>query len=428
MRTVVPPSNAVSSCGSVEKSLSGSIFNRGYPQPFPVGTNCMWMITGPENKLIRFTLQTYRQHEKEHASNIFEVWTLKEKKVLRLSPIRASGLQTSRDIFGPLIFKFVHNRKLAPGQFLINYKTMRNEINQLPEGETRSQPRIIPNGYVRNEINQLPEGETRPQPRINPNGYADERPTLDPSCSSVYKTPSGNIHNVEYPQPFTNGTNCMWIVIPPENKYIRFTLKGHCLHEKEHIANIFEVWTLSGKEVLRLNPIRASDLEVGKYTPGPLIFKFVHNRKLEPGQFLVDYRATDTSGSPTANQANDQCGEYLTSESGKISYPLPRSQFTEEVRCLWVIENQPNHQIHFNMTKFDVPNTSRDYIEIWVFDSKNVIKKYVMDRESRPKKVFRFRRSVMIWFHPFGNRPNSKFSFEYTRVIKQDATKVRKRT
>ncbi|TPP64497.1 hypothetical protein FGIG_05335 [Fasciola gigantica] len=293
MRTVVPQSIVSSSCGSVEKNLSGRIFNRGYPEKFSAGTNCMWLITGPENKLIRFKLETHQLQEKEYASNIFEVWTLKEKKVLRLRPIRASGLRTSRDISGPLIFKFVHNRKLETGKFLITYETTPNEINQLPKGETRQQPKINPNGYAWNEINQLPEGEARPKSRINPNGYADERPTLDPSCGSVYKTPSGNIRNVEYPQPFTNGTNCMWIVIPPENKYVQFTLKGHCLREKEQIANIFEVWTLSGREVLRLNPIRISDLEVGKYTSGPLIFKFVHNRKLEPGQFLVEYKASE---------------------------------------------------------------------------------------------------------------------------------------
>ncbi|TPP59179.1 hypothetical protein FGIG_12173 [Fasciola gigantica] len=121
----------------------------------------------------------------------------------------------------------------------------------------------------------------------------ERRPTLVPSCGYIVRNAFGSIHSHSYPEPFPNGMNCMWMITPKKNKFIRFTLKDFQLDEEEHTTNIFEVWTLVGQRVLRLKPMTISLLKKSKYMLGPLIFKFVHNRKLKAGRFRIDYETSE---------------------------------------------------------------------------------------------------------------------------------------
>ncbi|XP_042670489.1 embryonic protein UVS.2-like isoform X1 [Centrocercus urophasianus] len=175
-------------------------------------------------------------------------------------------------------------------------------------------------------------------------------------CSSVLPKPKGSFSSVNYPSPYPNNSNCLWLIRIRRNK-IFLQFEAFDLQTSSDCSSDY-VKVYSGNS-------KNSPVLLDKYCgQGPLP-SIVASGSTMLVEFASDETVTATGFRASYNRVN--CGGTFTDSSGIITSPNYPNKYPKNRACFWVISSPVGYKVSLKMLFFELEDNDRciyDYLLI----------------------------------------------------------------
>ncbi|KAI1237907.1 hypothetical protein IHE44_0013999, partial [Lamprotornis superbus] len=175
-------------------------------------------------------------------------------------------------------------------------------------------------------------------------------------CSSVLPKPKGSFSSVNYPSPYPNNSNCLWLIRIRRSKiflqFEAFDLQGSLDCSSDYI----KIYNGNSK---------SSPVLLDKYCgKGPLP-SLVASGSTMLVEFASDESITATGFRASYNRVN--CGATFRDSNGVITSPNYPNKYPKNRACFWVITSPAGYKISLKMLSFELEYSDRciyDYLLI----------------------------------------------------------------
>ncbi|XP_053215446.1 cubilin [Podarcis raffonei] len=300
----------VNGCGAELSGTSGSFHSPGYPNKYPNNRECHWYIHTAPGSSIQLTIVEF--DVEYHSSCNYDVL----------------------EIYGGPDFSSPRLAQLcAP-------RSLQNPLHVSSTGNAVS---------VRFKANRF----------VNGRGFNATWQEIPGGCGGVFQAPSGEIHSPNYPQPYSNSSDCSWVIRVDGGhrvllNFTDFEIESHRSCNYDYVA----VFDGSNAEAPLLRKV------CGQQRPSPILSTqntiFVRFRS-DSTVHLRGFRA----------QFTEECGSVLEVDSvgAAISSPLYPAKYPNNQNCSWIIlAQEPFNHVTLSFTDFETEdrrhNCSTDYVEI----------------------------------------------------------------
>ncbi|XP_014475365.1 PREDICTED: cubilin [Dinoponera quadriceps] len=294
-------------CGGKFTTPSGIIHSANYPQNYPHGQNCEWLIEVDNNHVINITFLDF---DIENSRNCTDDY------------LKIFDGPTQND---PLLGTHCHNQ-LPP-----SYVSTGNQMLVAMRTDTIISAKGFKAAYSR-------------------------------ACGArITVRDHGFLTN---PDMHIGGTNCTWILIaenPADHVTLTFTHMGlnpapRMVWGDPCVTNFIEVYEGDGIDSVPLakwcNNVAPPPITS---TGGSLtVLLFVQTEFI--GHFAATYSVINTA-----------CGGNYTSEQGIIASPSYPNSYPLNSECVWILNTSPGNRISLTFSQFDVEaseNCDMDYVEV----------------------------------------------------------------
>ncbi|XP_060104406.1 cubilin [Heteronotia binoei] len=285
--------------------------------------------------------------------------------------------------------KYPHNREChwfihtAPGssiqltivEFDIEYHPSCNyDVLEIHGGPDFSSPRLAQLCFPRVPQNPLHVSSTgntisvrfKTDVSVSGKGFNATWQERTGGCGGIFQLPQGEIHSPNYPQPYSNNTDCFWLIQVES---------GH------HVLLNFTDFELESHRSCSYDYVAVFD---GSNNGAPLLQKVCGGQRPSPiastlNTMFVRFRS-DNSVHHRGFRAlfAEACGSVLEADSvgAAISSPLYPSRYPNNQNCSWILRAQePFNHITLSFTDFATEdfrrNCSTDYVEVREGDNYN---------------------------------------------------------
>ncbi|XP_062433243.1 embryonic protein UVS.2-like [Rhea pennata] len=162
-------------------------------------------------------------------------------------------------------------------------------------------------------------------------------------CSSVLPKHEGSFSSINYPSPYPNNSNCLWLIRIPQNKvFLQFEafdlqLSSGCS------SDYVKIYNGNSKNALVL-----LDKYCGK---GPLP-SLVASGSTMLIEFASDETITATGFRASYIRVN--CGDTFTVSNGVITSPNYPNKYPKNQACFWIISSPVGYKISLKMLSFEL--------------------------------------------------------------------------
>ncbi|XP_066579431.1 cubilin [Amia ocellicauda] len=341
-------------CGGELTGTYGSINSPGYPGNYPPSRDCYWMVNVNPGLLITFVFGTLSIEEHENCN--FDYLEIKDG-LLPEDPVLGKYCSTSLpaplQTSGPVAWVHFHSDFTVTDRgFHIMYTTSPS----------------------------------------------------DPGCGGTYTDSEGVIISPNWPNPYANNRQCIYIIRQPANEviFLNFTnmdLEVHsgCAFDYVEVRDgSSETDPLIGKYCSSILPAPVTS------TSNTLWIKFKSDASLTRGGFRAIYQVA--------------CGGHL-SGTGHIRSPYHPNTYPHDKTCDWVITQPVGYVVTLNFLSFDIEagfSCFSDFVEVrdGASSSSPFIGRYCGTQ--MPSLIQSTQRSMFIRFSTDSSVTNRGFEAEYT--------------
>ncbi|XP_019407837.1 PREDICTED: astacin-like metalloendopeptidase isoform X1 [Crocodylus porosus] len=175
-------------------------------------------------------------------------------------------------------------------------------------------------------------------------------------CSSVLPNANGTFSSANYPSPYPDNSNCLWLIRIPQNKvFLQF--QEFSLQSSPHCAlDYIRIYDGSS---------RNAQILLDKYcgvAPLPALVASGHMMLIE---FVSDMAIAGTGF--TASYSHVKCGGTFTNAYGVITSPNYPNKYPKNQDCFWIVGAPPGYQIFLKVVFFeleDIDECRYDYLVI----------------------------------------------------------------
>ncbi|XP_053120680.1 cubilin [Hemicordylus capensis] len=297
-------------CGGELSGTSGSFHSLGYPDKYPPNRECHWFIHTAPGSSIQLTIVEF--DVEYHPSCNYDV--LEIYGGLDFSSPRLTQLCIPRSLQNPLRVSSTGNA------IAVRFKTNNS---------------------------------------VNGKGFNATWQAIAGGCGGVFHAPNGEIHSPNYPQPYSNNTDCSWIIQVDSGhrvllNFTDFEIESHQACNYDYVA----VFDGSNNEAPLLGKV------CGGQQPSPITSS--------QNTMFVWFRSDNTvHHKGFSARFTEACGSVLEADSvgAAISSPLFPAKYPNNQNCSWIIRAQePFNHVTLSFTDFvteDIRrNCTTDYVEI----------------------------------------------------------------
>ncbi|KAM4028087.1 cubilin isoform 1-T1 [Anomaloglossus baeobatrachus] len=299
-------------CGGTMTTPEGAINSPGYPNVYPHGVNCMWIISVPPGNLIRLTFSTFNlEHSHSCQYDYLEIYdNATNTKIGRYCGSSIPPSITSSD--RTMAVLLVTDSSTAVEGFSANYVSLNASM----------------------------------------------------ACSATYTEATGVFSSPNYPNGYPTQRECVYIISAEANMQIKLNFTNFSLESSSDCANDFVEIRDGGYETSPL---------LGRFCNErpPVIIS--HSNKLWV-KFRSDSAFTDSGFEAHWESAATGCGATLTALSGAFSspnYPMPYYHNSE---CYWLLKSSSGNILEIDFQHFDLEshsNCNNDYLAVYNGNSTN---------------------------------------------------------
>ncbi|XP_063159632.1 cubilin [Candoia aspera] len=300
----------VNGCGGEFSEPSGSFHSHGYPNKDPQNRECLWYIhTAPGSSILLTILEFDVEYNSSCNHNVLEIYGGPD-----LSSPRLAQLCIPRSSQNPLRVSSTGNA------VTVRFKT---------------------------------------SGRMNRKGFNASWQEIAGGCGGIFQAPQGEIYSPNYPQPYSNNTDCSWVLRVDEGHRImlNFTdveIESHRTCSYDYVA----VYDGPNREAPLLGKVCGQrQPPTFTSTQNAMLVRFRSDSSIH----LRGFRAWFT----------EACGSVLEADSvgAAISSPLYPAVYPNNQNCSWIIRAQePFNHVTLSFTDFEIEdnmyNCSTDYVEI----------------------------------------------------------------
>ncbi|KAM8810851.1 cubilin [Eudromia elegans] len=300
----------VNGCGGELSGPSGSFHSPGYPDRYPSNRECIWYIRTAPGSSIQLTIHEFDiEYHPNCNYDVLEIYGGPDF----LSP-RLAQLCISRSVHNPLRVSSTGNA------IVVHFKT---DVTVTGKGFNASW-------------------------QENPGG-----------CGGIFQATSGEIHSPNYPEPYSNNTDCSWVIQVDYSHRVLLNFTDFDI-EDHHSCNYDSVAVYDG-------PNSEAPL-LGKYcgTQHPPLITTSRNVA-----YVRMHSDTTIQHRGFSAHFTEACGSFIESDSAgaAISSPLYPAKYPNNQNCSWIIQAQePFNHVTLSFTDFNIENSRQncttDYVEI----------------------------------------------------------------
>ncbi|XP_061441668.1 cubilin [Rhineura floridana] len=320
----------INGCGGALSGTSGSFHSPGYPNKYPHNRECHWYIHTTPGSSIQLTIVEFDiEYHSSCDYDVLEIYGGPD-----LSSPRLAQLCASRSSQNPLHISSTGNA------VSVRFKTDR---------------------------------------AANGKGFNATWQEIAGGCGGVFQAPNGEIYSPNYPQPYSNGSDCSWVIRVDSGhrvllNFTDFEIESHraCLYDYVAVSNerYFSGIVMTNSD----SPLKVFD---GPNDEAPLLQKVCGLRTPSPitatqNTMFVRFRSDRTVHLRGFKaQFTEVCGSVLEADSfgATISSPLYPASYPNNQNCSWIIRAQePFNHVTLSFMDFATEdsrhNCSTDYVEI----------------------------------------------------------------
>ncbi|XP_058663852.1 embryonic protein UVS.2-like [Ammospiza caudacuta] len=175
-------------------------------------------------------------------------------------------------------------------------------------------------------------------------------------CSSVLSKPKGSFSSVNYPSPYPNNSNCLWLIRIRRSKIFLQFEAFDLQHSPGCSSDYIKIYNGNSK---------SSPVLLDKYCgKGPLP-SLVASGSTMLVEFASDESITATGFRASYNRVN--CGATFRDSKGVITSPNYPNKYPKNRACFWVITSPVGYKISLKMLSFELEYSDRciyDYLLI----------------------------------------------------------------
>ncbi|NXD11879.1 CUBN protein, partial [Nothocercus nigrocapillus] len=300
----------VNGCGGELSGASGSFHSPGYPSRYPSNRECIWYIRTAPGSSIQLTIHEFDiEYHPNCNYDVLEVYGGPDF----LSP-RLAQLCISRSAHNPLRVSTTGNA------IVVRFKT---DVAVTGKGFNASW-------------------------QENPGG-----------CGGIFQATSGEIHSPNYPEPYSNNTDCSWVIQVDYSHRVLLNFTDFDI-EDHHSCNYDSVAVYDGpsSEAPILGKYCGTQHPPAITTSGNVMYVRMHS------DTTIQHRGFSA-------HFTEACGSFIESDSAgaAISSPLYPAKYPNNQNCSWIIQAQePFNHITLSFTDFNIENSRQncttDFVEI----------------------------------------------------------------
>ncbi|KAA0199254.1 hypothetical protein FBUS_01057 [Fasciolopsis buskii] len=197
----------------------GHIRSPRYPDNYPKGTSCLWMLHGSPSAPIQLDAMDFEPGSMLHTSDGLELWSLDMERITYLGT-RTVFNHFDQVISGEaLLIKFRSNLDLPTGRFDLRFRT----------GNVRFEQQA--------SILHCP---------VPIDFFAAIAPSIQ-QCSGYFSHNAGEITLSNYKLALGESTSCLWLIDANSDEYIRMNLEEFGMNDDMH--DVLEIWTMGEQEM-----------------------------------------------------------------------------------------------------------------------------------------------------------------------------------
>ncbi|XP_049840781.1 cubilin-like [Schistocerca gregaria] len=302
-------------CGGTITAPSGQIHSPLYPNVYPNSKHCIWQIEQPLGKAIELNFVD------------FDLESLFFRRLHSVCPYDALEIRDGHSKQSPLIGRYCGSA---------NPPTIISTYNHLWMEFTTDQSR---------------------QKR----GFLANYTTIDTGCGGILKGFNGTFESPRYPNSYSPGQTCRWILAAPPGKSIQLTWDSFALEEGFDEScgfDYIEVYDNSSFGASNMGRFCGERLPPVLITIGNVMtVVFQSDHSINYQGFSARYNQIDISTT---------CGHTFHSTMGAIQSPRYPQNYLPGQDCTWIISIPVGQQIMLNVTDFELEAGSckYDYLEI----------------------------------------------------------------
>ncbi|XP_055528454.1 cubilin homolog [Wyeomyia smithii] len=346
-------------CGGNFHTISGVVKSPGYPNDYPAGKQCEWVITVPKGQQIRLNVKNFTMEK--HTSCRFDGLE-----------IRNGGTVSS-----PLIGKYCGTDDF--------------------DGIISFSNKLYLKFYSDSSRNYQ--------------GFEIEWDATTTGCGGVLTSPKGSIISPHYPEPYGNNAQCNWRISVSAGSAIHIVfmdleLEGHTSCRYDYLE-IYDGRDAAGKKLGRFCTIDTDPVQLDTKT----------------NHAFIRMRSDDTNqGRGFHLKYNILCKRNITGFEGAIESPNFPNKHPSSLDCLWTITVPPGNKIDVEFSHFEIENgmifdknsshvCNFDYVEISEpHDERSISQKYC---NNMPPKITSKGSTIQIAFRTDSSGENSGFRLEW---------------
>ncbi|XP_075357733.1 astacin-like metalloendopeptidase [Mycteria americana] len=175
-------------------------------------------------------------------------------------------------------------------------------------------------------------------------------------CSSVLSKSKGSFSSVNYPSPYPNNSNCLWLIRIHRSKIFLQFEAFDLQPSSDCSSDYIKIYNGNSKN----SPVLL-DKYCGK---GPLP-SLVASGSTMLVEFASDDSITATGFRASYHRVN--CGDTFTDLKGVITSPNYPNKYPQNQACFWVISSPVGYKISLKMLSFELEDSDRciyDYLLI----------------------------------------------------------------
>ncbi|XP_070175366.1 fibrillin-3-like [Littorina saxatilis] len=330
-------------CGGTWTSTTGTIKSPNFPSVYNNSLGCVYVITVPDNYYISLSFTTFKL---EVGYDFVEVHD------------GGSDASPIFDTFTGSLLPFT--LRSSQHQMWINLRT---DVS------------VVDRGFIAN--------------------YTSDQL---PSCGGTWMARSGVLQSPNFPNPFSNGLNCLYTIIAPVNNSIVLDFTAFDL---ETNVDFLEVRNAMNETIGRFSG--GSLPGVVRLPENQIILNF--NTESSVGRFGFEAHFTSLAG----------CGGIWTSLTGRVQSPNFPSVYPNLLDCVYIIKVPSGHNISLTFTAFHVEQ-GYDFVEINDGGIVGSLSLGHFDEMPTPHTLNASSNQMWIYFHTDTSVTKTGFSADYTSV------------
>ncbi|XP_046746481.1 cubilin-like [Diprion similis] len=348
-------------CGGIYTTPSGTITSPNFETRYDRNLDCEWRIQIPVGERIKITWVSFDVETSTSCS-----WDFVE-------------VREGMDVRGPLIGRYCGS--------------------MLPQS-LRSESNVV---LIRFKSDASLQGK----------GF---KLNYEVNCGGEFVDSTGVLKSPYYPNPYPASKTCIYEIIQPPGKAIRFTIKDMDIERLGRPPcryDSLEVHNGKSEEAAIIGTYCGTNASIPNFpilsTHNYMWIKFKTDASVHKRGFMATYDVVDI-----------RCGGIFTARTGIIQSPFENGKYGHNEKCTWIIQAPPGFIVQLNWITFELESSPTCYLDyVTVFDYTESNAKHEMGKfcgSAKPHIMTTQSRMMSINFHTDASVARDGFTAVYTFI------------